>query len=763
VSLEDKVNLVLQEVSELEQCGKIEEGAMILLEEIQKAPENKTVLLEEMADLYFRNFREFDALLCYKVLYSITHEIELLNFILSAYYEPNKAELEETSRKNIKALKEASNYYGKIPDCNNLPRPLWHENDSTIYNFSEELIEVKHESYNFKENFYTPKPVMLINELDINNIDMCKNSTYNKIYLYYDESFFLLAIQLIDFTHLSKNYQIVLIYGEDMLKLCFCDSLKQRPDLILGQNSQKYSSLLSDTKWPVNYIYHNYKYDFNLSANAQLPNGKELRAQQDKIVFSVLMCVYNDVDFFNSAVNSLINQTFGAWELIILDNGSTNENAWRAIEHAVELDDRIIGIRGKENVGWAKGASICLKKARGAYMTFLAADDCLHPEALQWVYNEIQKNVPEIIWVGNAYVRYVGKELEIENVNVPMYRHILKDATPGRVEQIIQTVYYNSFFHYVNIEFLNKNNIDFFEPYYADCAGMTHALCQAENMVVLNKVVYYLTIETSQSRGNYLWDCYKHIFSSQWNSIMERYKSEGYYNRRSLNYVVKRIENNHLELLKAMCEGARCRNRLMNDEVKNFRERFKQLEDTLSDENIVEMMNYYGRDEFSNSIFELMIKLFNTYMDQEFSDMLSQCTWLKMLCSSVFEIKNKNVEVRSKLSEGNMNTAICAVINEKNKGSFGYELVVRYAEQNDCCYNSMQVSDALQPLFTKHASREKERLLNLIDNFYVRSNLQKKYYTDFFDELKDIYNNIKMYLEEIELVKLEELIYGPVS
>ena len=63
----------------------------------------------------------------------------------------------------------------------------------------------------------------------------------------------------------------------------------------------------------------------------------------------------------------------------------------------------------------------------------------------------------------------------------------------------MQSLYYNSFFHFERISFLKENNIDFFEPYYADFEGMTEAMCRAKRMVVVDKALYALTENTSQT------------------------------------------------------------------------------------------------------------------------------------------------------------------------------------------------------------------------------------------------------------------------
>ena len=65
--------------------------------------------------------------------------------------------------------------------------------------------------------------------------------------------------------------------------------------------------------------------------------------------FSIVMPVYNNEKLLPNAVNSIINQTFSDWELIIVDDGSTDNSSEICDEYA-RNDERIVVIH-KENKG----------------------------------------------------------------------------------------------------------------------------------------------------------------------------------------------------------------------------------------------------------------------------------------------------------------------------------------------------------------------------------------------------------------------------
>ena len=88
------------------------------------------------------------------------------------------------------------------------------------------------------------------------------------------------------------------------------------------------------------------------------------------MTFSILMCSRNSECTIERAIQSVQNQSCTSWELIILDNGSS-DRTWEIIACAMQEDERTKGIRVEKNVGWAKGASLCLEQAKGKYMTFI--------------------------------------------------------------------------------------------------------------------------------------------------------------------------------------------------------------------------------------------------------------------------------------------------------------------------------------------------------------------------------------------------------
>lgn len=94
---------------------------------------------------------------------------------------------------------------------------------------------------------------------------------------------------------------------------------------------------------------------------------------------TVAMSVLNGGDYLQLAVQSIIEQTFQDWELLILDDGSTDE----AVDTLLSLGDpRIIVIRDGQNKGLSARLNQAIDMARGQYLARMDHDDVSHPNRL---------------------------------------------------------------------------------------------------------------------------------------------------------------------------------------------------------------------------------------------------------------------------------------------------------------------------------------------------------------------------------------------
>ena len=109
--------------------------------------------------------------------------------------------------------------------------------------------------------------------------------------------------------------------------------------------------------------------------------------------FSIIVPTYNREKLLPRAVSSAMNQTFSDWELIIADDGSTDETS--IIAASLCTEDKRIRAYKHSHRGLARTRNLGIKHARGRYITFLDSDDEYSPKHLQLRYDHLMAN-PEI-------------------------------------------------------------------------------------------------------------------------------------------------------------------------------------------------------------------------------------------------------------------------------------------------------------------------------------------------------------------------------
>lgn len=106
--------------------------------------------------------------------------------------------------------------------------------------------------------------------------------------------------------------------------------------------------------------------------------------------FSVLISNYNNGKFILDAINSVKRQTYPNWELIIIDDCSTDNSA--EIYKSLEKDERIRIMFNEHNLGQGCTKHQCVRRAEGEICGFLDPDDALTEDAIQIMVEEHRKH-----------------------------------------------------------------------------------------------------------------------------------------------------------------------------------------------------------------------------------------------------------------------------------------------------------------------------------------------------------------------------------
>ena len=141
--------------------------------------------------------------------------------------------------------------------------------------------------------------------------------------------------------------------------------------------------------------------DINLF-DFEMQPGKTLKKQNEYIeketIISVIIPFYNDKKYIEQTINCVLNQTFPYYEILIIDDGSKDEESLKKLEEIEKLDKRI-KVFHKENEGASATRDFGASKSANSskYLFFLDSDDLIVDTYLECAYWTLETN-PKATW-----------------------------------------------------------------------------------------------------------------------------------------------------------------------------------------------------------------------------------------------------------------------------------------------------------------------------------------------------------------------------
>lgn len=129
---------------------------------------------------------------------------------------------------------------------------------------------------------------------------------------------------------------------------------------------------------------------------------------KNKTTVSIIVPVYNVEQYLSRCIESIINQTFQDIEVILINDGST-DNSLKILKKYEERDSRIILI-DKENEGISQTRNLGIEKSKGEYIVFVDSDDWLELDFIELLYEKAIQMDCDLVM--SAYTRnYPNREL----------------------------------------------------------------------------------------------------------------------------------------------------------------------------------------------------------------------------------------------------------------------------------------------------------------------------------------------------------------
>lgn len=129
--------------------------------------------------------------------------------------------------------------------------------------------------------------------------------------------------------------------------------------------------------------------------------------------FSVIIPLYNKVDYIENTIKSVLDQTFTDYEIIIINDGSTDNSVTRVLE----FNDSRIQLYNQKNQGVSVARNSGIEKSKGKLITFLDADDYWFPNHLETLF-KLYNNFPNCgIYCSRYKIKTISKQFVIPHHN----------------------------------------------------------------------------------------------------------------------------------------------------------------------------------------------------------------------------------------------------------------------------------------------------------------------------------------------------------
>lgn len=140
----------------------------------------------------------------------------------------------------------------------------------------------------------------------------------------------------------------------------------------------------------------------------------------ERNLVSIIIPVYNVEKYLRICLDSVLAQTYGDYEVIMVDDGSTDNSA-KICEEYEKKDERFHLIR-QENKGPATARNLGIRESKGEYVYFIDSDDCINSVLLETVVRIAEENNADIVQINLKSVPadFIAYNERIDTTPVPL-------------------------------------------------------------------------------------------------------------------------------------------------------------------------------------------------------------------------------------------------------------------------------------------------------------------------------------------------------
>lgn len=259
---------------------------------------------------------------------------------------------------------------------------------------------------------------------------------------------------------------------------------------------------------------------------------------------SIIVPVYNVEKYLRTCLDSILRQTFQDFELILIDDGSTDQSGQICDEYAAQHDCMIV--LHKKNAGPNAARIDGIKLAKGTFITFIDSDDWIEPNHIELLVNSLKEKNADIVQC-DYFINQDDKQTYVKN----------EPTSYGTKELIIQflhgTIHSGLPLKMVRKELFQEENFEFPKADFNEDLHMTISLVMfSKSFIYLPIATYHYYMNDSSITHIKTEECKLRKYKDFVTNMEDIYNCFKLYNDKDINHaILRRVNNSKRELVKA--------------------------------------------------------------------------------------------------------------------------------------------------------------------------------------------------------------------
>ena len=230
-------------------------------------------------------------------------------------------------------------------------------------------------------------------------------------------------------------------------------------------------------------------------------------------MISLILPIYNVEEYLNECLESILNQSYCDYELLIVDDGSTDSSLHIARGYSEKFKD--IKVFTQENKGVSEARNLALKNAKGDYILFIDSDDFLRKDMLEKLIETALESNSDIT-ISNYYLYYNKNNFKEFIKGMPKYNlYTNSEVIEMMLKHKLQGQLWNKLF---KTSLLKEINFQFEKGrYIQDIFPIFRAVSASKKIAYINEALYFYRQReesTVHKRNKKLTEDYYHAMTS---------------------------------------------------------------------------------------------------------------------------------------------------------------------------------------------------------------------------------------------------------